>query len=229
MERLGQRVPEATPVVQLYRGIALYWAGYRRRRARRLRRGEEGRARHASRDAQADNMLHPEYFPRTAIRSSSRRADALLEQGSRLQRAGPPALGRARLRAGGAAAAGRRRGAGRGRRRAFRQGQPEGLVLAARAARRGGSRAASPCATTSDCCSPGRASATRGDRQFRQARRARARARRSASGAASSSQGLRQVGQGNDKMSRSAYGVRPAAMRQFRIRLRRPHSAVGGP
>ena len=152
---------------------------------------------------------------RTAsTRSSSRRAPtALLVQGALLQRAGPPALGRARLRRGPrgcspnddeaqvAAAVGR-----------FDEDNLVGLVLAPRPARRSGSRAASPCATTSGCCSPGRGSATEAVSAVPAGARARAADRRSARQATSFLRGLVPSGtKGPSKMSRSAYGVRPLA------------------
>ena len=105
----------------------------RRRSARRRRRGRD-----TYYEMRADEILHPQFFTAgRRIRSSSRRAPTrCCAQGVAAAAPGPPALRRAGVRAGRAAPPGRRRGAGRGRGRALRQGQPHRIVLAARAARR---------------------------------------------------------------------------------------------
>ena len=72
-----------------------------------------------------------------------------------------PALGRGDLPAGREAASERRPGSGRGGRRALQRGRHLRRVLAPRAAASRASRTARPCATTSGCCSRGRASAPR--------------------------------------------------------------------
>ncbi len=100
--------------------------------------------------------------------SRTRREPAARSRASLLQRAGPPALRRAALRA-------RRAGcspddaeaqvaAAVGR---FDEDNLVAVVLAPRPARRSASRRARPCATTSACCSPGRGSATQAIKEFR--------------------------------------------------------------
>ena len=85
MEKLGREYPR-DPVVQLYRGIALIWAGYTRDAEDVLRRAKK-----VGRDTQweerADSVLHPEYlvgYP--AFRPIG--PSPLLARGSRFQQEG---------------------------------------------------------------------------------------------------------------------------------------------
>jgi tetratricopeptide (TPR) repeat protein len=85
LERLGQEYPKS-PVVQLYRGIGLLWAGYTGdaevvlRRAKRVGRDTPW-------ELAADNVLHPQYFTGYPVFTPTR-PNALLERGSRLQAQG---------------------------------------------------------------------------------------------------------------------------------------------
>ena len=163
LEPVAAACARRTPVVQFNCGIVLFCAGYLAEAAQAFRAAKTA-GRDTFYEMRADEILHPQYFtPQDGLYPVFQPAghDRLLLQGVLLQRQGhqhsaerlyPRA---ARLRPE------RRRGAGRGRGRALRRGQPVGLVLPPRAARASGSRAASACATTSGCCSPGRASATR--------------------------------------------------------------------
>ena len=85
LERLGQQHPKS-PLVQLYRGLGLLWAGYTNDAAAALERTKK-----LGRDTQweiaADNILHPEYFGGYPIFTPIR-PNALLQQGSRLQARG---------------------------------------------------------------------------------------------------------------------------------------------
>jgi tetratricopeptide (TPR) repeat protein len=85
MERLGREYPK-DPVVQLYRGLALYWAGYLAD-AEVVLRSAKKIGRDTPWEVQADNLLHPQFqinYP-TFVPT---RADPLLEQGARLQTQG---------------------------------------------------------------------------------------------------------------------------------------------
>jgi tetratricopeptide (TPR) repeat protein len=82
MERLGREYPK-DPVVQLYRGLALLWAGYSTDAAAVLRRAKKV-GRDTTWEVQADSVLHPEYqvgYP--TFRPLE--PNALLEKGSQLQ------------------------------------------------------------------------------------------------------------------------------------------------
>jgi tetratricopeptide (TPR) repeat protein len=85
LERLGQQNPKS-PLVQLYRGIGLLWAGYTGDAETALERTKQ-----LGRDTQweiaADNILHPQYFGGYPIFAPIEH-NALLEQGSRLQAQG---------------------------------------------------------------------------------------------------------------------------------------------
>jgi tetratricopeptide (TPR) repeat protein len=85
MERLGREYPR-DPVVQLYRGIALIWAGYPSDAEDVLRRAKKV-GRDTPWEVQADSVLHPEYqvgYP--TFRPLE--ANLLLERGARLQTEG---------------------------------------------------------------------------------------------------------------------------------------------
>jgi predicted Zn-dependent protease len=85
MERLGREYPK-DPVVQLYRGIALYWAGYIADGEAVLRQAKTVGA-DTPWQIQADNILHPEFligYPTF----QPLEANLLLEKGSRLQSEG---------------------------------------------------------------------------------------------------------------------------------------------
>src|SRR5215213_11743619 len=60
MEKLGRAYPR-DPVVQLYRGIALLWAGYPSDAEDVLRRAKKV-GRDTTWEVQADSVLHPEYL-----------------------------------------------------------------------------------------------------------------------------------------------------------------------
>ncbi len=82
MERLGHEYPR-DPVVQLYRGIALLWAGYPNDAEDVLRQAKKV-GRDTTWEVQADSVLHPEYqvgYP--TYRPLA--ANLLLERGARLQ------------------------------------------------------------------------------------------------------------------------------------------------
>jgi hypothetical protein len=85
MERLGREYPRDA-VVQLYRGIALLWAGYPNEGEAALRRAKRV-GRDTPWEIQADTVLHPDYiagYP--TFRPLG--ADPLLERGSQLQAEG---------------------------------------------------------------------------------------------------------------------------------------------
>jgi tetratricopeptide (TPR) repeat protein len=85
MERLGREYPK-DPVVQMYRGLALYWAGY-------LGDAEAvwEKAKKVGRDTpwavQVDNLLHPQFQTNYPIFQPST-ANPLLEQGQQFQARG---------------------------------------------------------------------------------------------------------------------------------------------
>ena len=85
LERLGQQHPKS-PLVQLYRGIGLLWAGYTSEAETALEQTKK-----LGRDTQweiaADNILHPQYFGGYPVFTPIRR-NRLLQQGSRLQAQG---------------------------------------------------------------------------------------------------------------------------------------------
>jgi tetratricopeptide (TPR) repeat protein len=85
LERLGQQHPKS-PLVQLYRGIGLLWAGYTNESEAALERTKK-LGRDTRWEIAADNILHPQYFGGYPVFSPIKR-NALLQQGSRLQAQG---------------------------------------------------------------------------------------------------------------------------------------------
>jgi predicted Zn-dependent protease len=85
MQELGRDYPR-DPVVQLYRGIALIWAGYPSDAATTLRRAKVV-GRDTIWEVRADDLLHPEFFTGYPIYQPLR-PNALLSRGARLQREG---------------------------------------------------------------------------------------------------------------------------------------------
>jgi tetratricopeptide (TPR) repeat protein len=85
LERLGQQHPKS-PLVQLYRGIGLLWAGYTSESEAALERTKQ-LGRDTRWEIAADNILHPRYFGGYPVFSPIKR-NALLQQGSRLQAQG---------------------------------------------------------------------------------------------------------------------------------------------
>jgi tetratricopeptide (TPR) repeat protein len=85
MERLGHEYPD-DPVVQLYRGIALLWAGYPNDAEDVLRNAKKV-GRDTSWEVQADSVLHPEYQVGYPI-FRPLEPNPLLEEGARLQQEG---------------------------------------------------------------------------------------------------------------------------------------------
>jgi predicted Zn-dependent protease len=85
MEELGREYPK-DPVVQLYRGIALIWAGYPNEAETVLRRTKKV-GRDTPWEIQADSVLHPQYLVNYPV-FRPLTANLLLEQGSRLQQQG---------------------------------------------------------------------------------------------------------------------------------------------
>src|SRR5262249_58595112 len=85
LERLGQQHPKS-PLVQLYRGIGLLWAGYTNEAEQALEQTKK-----LGRDTQweiaADNILHPQYFGGYPVFAPISR-NPLLQQGSHLQAQG---------------------------------------------------------------------------------------------------------------------------------------------
>ena len=167
---VAQRAPKDA-VVQFNRGIVLFCAGYLAEAAQAFRAAKTA-GRDTYYEMRADEILHPQYFtPQDGLYPVFEQEgnDRLLLQGALLQRQGHQhSAERVYARAA-----------------RLRPGDDEAQVAAAVArfdeddlsasfSRLGplvsGFRAASPCATTSACCSPGRASATEAERQFRQAR-----------------------------------------------------------
>jgi len=90
MQRLGLQYPKS-PVVQLYRGIALLWAGYPSDAEAALESAKT-LGRDTIIQVQADNLLHPAFFQPTSGPSypifQPIRRNALLERGSLLQAQG---------------------------------------------------------------------------------------------------------------------------------------------
>ena len=218
LEPVSQRAPK-DPVVQFNPGSSLCCAGYLGEAAQAFRAAKTA-GRDTYYEMRADEILHPQFFqPQDGIYPVFEQDghDRLLLQGALLQRQGHQHSAErvyaraARLRPGddeahvAAAVAGSTRTTSRRRSRG-----------SARSC--SGSRAANPCATTWGCCSPGRGSATEASGSFAVPRPSRRRQARTA-GECLPGGGLCQSGtKGAIKMSRSAYGVRPPAMRQFRIR-----------
>ena len=85
LERLGQQHPKS-PLVQLYRGIGLLWAGYTNEAATVLEKTKK-LGRDTRWEIAADNILHPQYFGGYPV-FSPLRPNRLLEQGARLQTQG---------------------------------------------------------------------------------------------------------------------------------------------
>ena len=85
LERLGQQNPRS-PLVQLYRGIGLFWAGYTNDAGAALERAKK-LGRDTRWELAADNILHPQYFTNYPIFTPVR-PNALLSRGSRLQAQG---------------------------------------------------------------------------------------------------------------------------------------------
>lgn len=85
LERLSQQHPES-PLVQLYRGIGLLWAGYTNQAAAALEKAKK-LGRDTNWEIAADNILHPQYFGGYPV-FSPLRANDLLERGARLQSLG---------------------------------------------------------------------------------------------------------------------------------------------
>jgi tetratricopeptide (TPR) repeat protein len=90
MQRIGLQYPKNAQV-QLYRGIALIWAGYPSDAQAALERAKK-LGRDTIIQVWADNLLHPAYFQPTGAPSypifQPTRPNRLLEQGSRLQAQG---------------------------------------------------------------------------------------------------------------------------------------------
>jgi tetratricopeptide (TPR) repeat protein len=85
MEELGRDYPR-DPVVQLYRGVALAYAGYGADAVAALQKAKR-LGRDTIHEIEADNILHPQYFPRYPVFVPTGR-NALLERGSKLQAEG---------------------------------------------------------------------------------------------------------------------------------------------
>ena len=217
--------------MQFNYGIALFCAGYLSEAEQAFRAAKKG-GRDTFYEIQADSILHPQFFGRRrAIRSSSRRStDPLLVAGRRCSSGRATSTPPSGSTHGRAAASQRRRGAGRGRGRALRRGQPLGVVLAARAAR-------PPVPAQPVGALPPRAAARldgaarAGDDGVPARTRARAENR--------ARQGSKRVPRRScdsgtnthAKMSQTAHGVRPAPLRQLphpqRTRERWPVSNDG--
>jgi Flp pilus assembly protein TadD len=85
MEQLGREYPR-DPVVQLYRGVALAFAGYNGDAETVLRRAKS-LGRDTIYEIEADDLLHPQYFRGYPVFEPTR-PNPLLERGSRLQAQG---------------------------------------------------------------------------------------------------------------------------------------------
>ncbi|HZO98260.1 MAG TPA: hypothetical protein VFB42_12900 [Gaiellaceae bacterium] len=85
LERLGRDYPK-DPVVQLYRGIGLLWAGYTGEAEAVLERAKRV-GRDTPWEVAADNVLHPQFFTGYPVFTPVR-PNPLLERGSRLQARG---------------------------------------------------------------------------------------------------------------------------------------------
>jgi predicted Zn-dependent protease len=85
MQRLGRERPD-DPQVQLYRGIALIWAGYPGE-AEPVLRAAKRAGRDTPWEIHADDLLHPQFFPGLPI-FEPESANPLLREGSELQRRG---------------------------------------------------------------------------------------------------------------------------------------------
>jgi predicted Zn-dependent protease len=85
LTRLGREYPR-DPVVQLYLGIALVWAGYDADAADALERAKAV-GRDTVWEVRADDVLHPQYFPGYPVFTPIR-PNPLLERGARLQAQG---------------------------------------------------------------------------------------------------------------------------------------------
>jgi predicted Zn-dependent protease len=85
MQELGREYPN-DPVVQLYRGIALFWAGYTADAEEAFRRTKRV-GRDTQWEVRADDLLHPEFFPGYPV-FQPMRPNALLTQGALQQQQG---------------------------------------------------------------------------------------------------------------------------------------------
>jgi tetratricopeptide (TPR) repeat protein len=85
LQRLGQEYP-SSPLVQLYRGIGLFWAGYTNEAASALERAKT-LGRDTPYEVAADNILHPQFFQGYPV-FVPLRTNPLLERGSSLQAKG---------------------------------------------------------------------------------------------------------------------------------------------
>src|SRR5262249_58965596 len=87
LSRLGQQHPK-NPIVQLYLGIGLFWAGYTNAAGQALEQVKKKGIGYDTRwEVAADNILHPQFAPNDPIFQPIR-PNPLLEQGSRLQQEG---------------------------------------------------------------------------------------------------------------------------------------------
>jgi len=85
LQRLGQEYPNS-PLVQLYRGIGLFWAGYTNEAATALERAKT-LGRDTPYEVAADNILHPQFFQGYPVFTPLSN-NPLLERGARLQAQG---------------------------------------------------------------------------------------------------------------------------------------------
>jgi tetratricopeptide (TPR) repeat protein len=85
METLGREYPR-DPVVQLYLGIALVWAGYDADAVAPLQASKQ-LGRDTPWEVRADNLLHPQYFPNDPLFTPTG-PDPLLRRGAILQAQG---------------------------------------------------------------------------------------------------------------------------------------------
>jgi tetratricopeptide (TPR) repeat protein len=84
LERLGQQHPK-DPLVQLYLGIGLFWAGYTNEAGQALEQVKKKGVGYDTRwEVAADNILHPQFAPNYPI-FQPLRPNPLLARGSRLQ------------------------------------------------------------------------------------------------------------------------------------------------
>jgi tetratricopeptide (TPR) repeat protein len=85
LQQLAREYPKS-PLVELYLGIGLLWAGYTSDAETALERAKRI-GRDTPWEIAADNVLHPQYFQGYPVFSPTRR-NALLERGARLQAQG---------------------------------------------------------------------------------------------------------------------------------------------
>ena len=87
LTRLGQQNPKS-PLVQLYLGIGLLWAGYTADAEQALEQvRKKGVGYDTQWEVQADNILHPQFFQGNPVFTATR-PSKLLDRGSRLQAQG---------------------------------------------------------------------------------------------------------------------------------------------